>query len=114
MKPFRKNILFVRLSPTFSQVEYFMFEPDATKDLGTSLYVPMGVANSICAIEGPVVYHYAVDAFYDERDVSGDRALSLFDPELNIAWPIPREQMILSQRDVDSITLKEMVAQKKA
>ena len=99
-------------SPTFGKVEYFMFEPEPNKDLRTSLYVPMGVANSVCVIGGPVFYHYAVDAFYDERDVSGDKALSLFDPDLAIEWPIPREQMILSQRDVDSLSLKEMIAQK--
>lgn len=99
-------------SPTFKQVEYFLFEPGAAKDTDVSLYIPMGVANSICAIEGPVLYHYAVDAFYDERDPAGDKALTLFDPELNIQWPIPREQMILSQRDVDSSTLQDLLKQR--
>lgn len=98
-------------SPTFKAIEYFMFDTDENSDLGTSLYIPMGVSNSVCAIEGPVSYHYAVDAFYDERDPNGDKALSVFDPELNLQWPIPREQMIISERDKESITLQEMLKQ---
>lgn len=96
-------------SPTFKEVEYFMFENDENKDIGVGLYVPMGVANSVCAIEGPLLYHYAVDAFYEDRDPAGDIALSVFDPELDLKWPIAKEDMIISQRDKDSITLKEML-----
>jgi len=73
----------------------------------------MGVANSIAVIKGPLLYHYAVDTFYDERDPAGDKALSLFDPELNIQWPIEREKMILSRRDADSATLRELLEQRK-
>jgi dTDP-4-dehydrorhamnose 3,5-epimerase len=96
-------------SKSFKQVEYFLFEPKPTDEFHVGLYVPMGVANSIAVIEGPLLYHYAVDAFYDERDAAGDKALSLFDPELNIQWPIEREKMILSPRDVDSATLQELL-----
>jgi len=98
-------------SPTFKNIEYFMFENNEDSDMGTGLYVPMGVANSVCAVEGPLLYHYAVDALYEDRDPSGDKALSIFDPNLNVQWPIPREQMIVSQRDIDSITLEEMLKQ---
>jgi len=98
-------------SPTFKKIEYFLFENNHESPKGTGLYIPMGVANSICALDGPVLYHYAVDAFYDERDPAGDKALSIFDPELNIQWPIDREQMIISQRDRDSVTLAEMLKQ---
>lgn len=98
-------------SPTFKKVEYFLFENNPESDKGVGLYIPMGVANSVCAIEGPLLYHYAVDAFYEDRDPSGDKALSIFDPELNLKWPIEKDQMILSQRDRESVTLQEMLAQ---
>ncbi len=98
-------------SPTFKQIEYFLFEPKANDEFQAGLYVPMGVANSIAVIEGPLLYHYAVDAFYEDRNPAGDKALSLFDPELNIQLPIEREQMILSQRDVDSATLQDLLQQ---
>jgi dTDP-4-dehydrorhamnose 3,5-epimerase len=96
-------------SPSFKQVEYFLFEPQPESDTQVGLYVPMGVANSIAVIEGPLLYHYAVDAFYDERDPAGDKALSLFDPELDIQWPIERKEMIFSERDRDSATLAELL-----
>jgi len=97
-------------SPTFKQVEYFLFEPNPSDEIQVSLYVPMGVANSIAVMEGPLLYHYAVGAFYDERNATGDKALSLFDPELNIQWPIEREKMIISPRDRESATLQELLA----
>jgi dTDP-4-dehydrorhamnose 3,5-epimerase-like enzyme len=96
-------------SPSFKQVEYFLFEPQPESDTQVGLYVPMGVANSIAVIEGPLLYHYAVDAFYDERDPAGDKALSLFDPELDIQWPIERKEMIFSERDRASATLAELL-----
>lgn len=98
-------------SPTFKQVEYFLFDNSLETEKGTGLYVPTGVANSVCALEGPLLYHYAVDAFYEDRDVTGDKAISIFDPDLNLQWPIDREQMIISQRDKDTITLAELLAQ---
>jgi dTDP-4-dehydrorhamnose 3,5-epimerase len=96
-------------SPSFKSVEYFLFEPQPEANTQVGLYVPQGVANSIAVIEGPLLYHYAVDDFYDERDPAGDKALSLFDPELKIQWPIEREQMIISERDRDSATLAELL-----
>lgn len=99
-------------SPTFKQVVYFSFEPQPDAPHQAGLYIPMGVANSIAVVEGPLLYHYAVDAFYDERDTTYDTALSLFDPELNIQWPVPREQMVISERDAQSLTLQELLQQR--
>jgi dTDP-4-dehydrorhamnose 3,5-epimerase len=96
-------------SPTFKEIEYFLFEPKPEDKFQIGLYVPLGVANSIAVMEGPLLYHYVVDAFYEDRDPAGDKALSLFDPELNIQWPIERDEMILSQRDVASATLAELI-----
>jgi len=97
-------------SPSFKQVEYFLFAPEDEDETQVGLYVPMGVANSIAVLKGPLLYHYAVDAFYDERNPAGDKALSLFDPTLNIQWPIEKDQMIFSERDRDSATLEELLA----
>ncbi|MCA9371364.1 dTDP-4-dehydrorhamnose 3,5-epimerase family protein [Candidatus Woesebacteria bacterium] len=87
-------------SPTYKFVVYFKLgkSDDALKG---SLYLPSGVGNSICVLDGPVDYVYGVDRLYADRDPAGDAAISLFDPTLNIEWPIPREQMILSDRDVN-------------
>lgn len=99
-------------SETFKQVEYFQLGFDLNPDKGAALYVPQGLANSICALEGPVDYIYLVDKLYSERDPAGDAALSIFDPALNIQWPLTREQMILSQRDIEAKSLEEILAKK--
>ena len=72
-----------------------------------SIFVSSGIANSFCAANGPVDYLYAVDALYNERDTSLDVAISLFDPDLAINWPIDKDQMVISDRDKQSITLRE-------
>ncbi len=76
-----------------------------------SVFVSAGIANSFCVTDGPVSYLYAVNQLYAKRDTSGDVALSLFDPQLAIPWPIPREQMIVSERDLNAVSFKERFPQ---
>jgi dTDP-4-dehydrorhamnose 3,5-epimerase len=101
-------------SPTYKIVEYFDLEYDLEADAGAMLYVPKGVANSYLVTEGPCGYIYGVDQIYADRDKSGDISLSVFDPELKIAWPIDKEKMIISQRDKDSLTLKQVLEHRKS
>lgn len=89
-------------SPTFKLVETFNLGEGG---LPGSIYVPMGVGNSYVVTQGPMDYVYFVDRLYADRDTSGDAAISLFDPTLNIEWPIPQSQMIISERDKNSVTL---------
>ena len=100
-------------SPTFGKIEIFKLSISKENGgLSGGLYVSSGIANSICALKGPVGYMYGVDKLYKDRDPAGDKAISIFDPDLNIPWPIKREDMILSQRDVNTITLREMYPEK--
>lgn len=94
-------------SPTFGKVETFMLGVGESA-LPAALYITQGIANSFCVLEGPVDYLYLVDALYKDRDRRGDQAISLFDPDLNVTWPIPKEQMIISDRDLNSVTLREL------
>lgn len=94
-------------SPTFAQVETFVLGKQAPALTG-SLYISAGLGNSICVTEGPVDYVYLVDQLYAERDPQGDRAINLFDPTLNINWPIPRQDMVISERDQNSISLAQL------
>jgi len=75
--------------------------------LGGSLFVEEGIANSFCVIKGPVDYVYCVDRQYSDRDSKGDVAISLFDPDLKIDWPLKKEEMILSERDKNSVSLRQ-------
>ena len=98
-------------SPTFGQVEAFELGPD-NGGLKGLLYISQGIANSVCVLKAPVDYIYCVDKLYQDRDKAGDQAISLFDPDLNIAWPIKREQMIISTRDKDAVMLRQKFPQK--
>ncbi|MDZ7587013.1 MAG: dTDP-4-dehydrorhamnose 3,5-epimerase family protein [Patescibacteria group bacterium] len=75
--------------------------------LAGSLLVEEGVANSFCVLAGPVDYVYFVDRLYKDRDPKGDVAISLFDADLKIDWPLKKEEMIISQRDKNSVSLRQ-------
>ena len=93
-------------SLTFMNKESFILG-HADYALDGSIYIPARAGNSMCVMEGPVDYLYFVDALYKDRDTSGDMAISLFDPDINVEWPIAREDMIISDRDLNAVTLRE-------
>ena len=66
--------------------------------VGDALYVPRGCGNSFCTLEPHTVYSYLVNAHWsaDAEYVN----VNLFDPVLAIAWPVPREQMTISEKDL--------------
>lgn len=77
-----------------------------------SVFVGRGIGNGYVVTTGPADYVYLTDELYRDRDVAFDRAISLFDPELNIDWPVPRMEIILSQRDKQAITLAQLRQQR--
>lgn len=97
-------------SPTFGQIETIVLDPDSA--VHGCLFIPAGIGNSLCVVAGPVDYVYVVDQLYKDRDTSNDTAISLFDPDLSIQWPISKEQMIISKRDQAAVTLQERFARK--
>lgn len=98
-------------SPSFGQVETITLGIGEDAE-NVSVFIPKGVANSFLVLEGPVNYLYCVDELYATRDKSRDKAINLFDPDLNIQWPIAKENMIISDRDKNSVTLRELFPEK--
>ena len=94
-------------SQTYKKIETFVLG-ESTEALDGCLYIPKGLGNSYCVLEGPAKYLYLVDALYRERDATNDQAISLFDPELAVTWPIARDQMVISPRDQSAKTIKEI------
>lgn len=87
-------------SPTFGKVETFEFDGENFK----ALFIPKGLANSICVMGDEAVHYlYVVDAYYDGSDT---RAIAWDDPDLNIDWPVKKP--IISDRDKNNKTLREM------
>lgn len=98
-------IVDIRLdSDTFGKYETFTI----TDEKRFSLFVPNGMANSICVIgDTPVDYFYLVDAYYTGGDT---RAVAYDDPDLNIPWPI--KDPIVSDRDKNNPKLRDLFPDK--
>jgi dTDP-4-dehydrorhamnose 3,5-epimerase len=74
---------------------------------GKAIFVPLGVANGFQTLEANVVYTYLVNAhWYPEAKYT---FVNLFDPDLNIAWPIPKDQAIVSAKDMGHPPFKDVV-----
>lgn len=96
-------------SSSFKVVEYFKLGFNLAENTAPALFISQGIANSLCALQGPVNYIYLVDKLYQDRNPAGDVSLDIFDPDLNISWPIAKKDMILSKRDKNVVKLSEMV-----
>jgi len=91
-------------SPAFGRVETFEFDSQDPQ----ALFVPNGVANSICVLgDQPAHYIYFVDKYYDGSDT---KAITWDDPDLNIDWPI--KDPVISDRDRNNPTLRDMFPHK--
>lgn len=89
---------------TFGKVETF----NVNDDNRVGLFIPEGLANSICANgKEPVEYVYLVDKYYDGSDT---RAIAWDDPDLAIDWPV--ENPIISERDRHNPKLRELFPDK--
>ncbi len=91
-------------SETFGKVETFTFS-DGSRN---ALFVPIGLANSVCASgDDAVDYIYLVDSYWDGSDTY---AVAWDDPDLNIDWPI--KNPIISERDKNNPKLRDLFPEK--
>jgi dTDP-4-dehydrorhamnose 3,5-epimerase len=72
----------------------------------TAFFVPRGVANAYQTLEENITYTYLVNAHWSPD--AKYAAVNLFDPELGIAWPIGRDQAIVSDKDQSTPLLKDV------
>lgn len=86
-------IVDLRAGDSFGRVETFELTPER------AIFVPAGCGNSFQTLDPNTVYTYLVDAHWSLEAKKLYTFCNLFDPELNIAWPIPRERAILSPDD---------------
>ncbi len=97
-------------SPTFGKWQAFLIGDDNNfpNALYGALYIPEGVANSVLVMTETLNYFYFFDKLYKDRDPTQDVAINLFDPTLNIPWPIEHEKMIISERDKKAVNLADL------
>ena len=82
----------LREGPTYGRVETFELGP------GQGLYIPRGCGNSFCTLDPHTVYSYLVNEHWSPQ--AEYVLVNLFDPTLAVPWPLPREQMVVSDKDL--------------
>lgn len=71
-----------------------------------AVFVPRGVANGYQTLEENVTYTYLVNEHWSPD--AKYAAVNLFDPDVGIAWPIPQDQAIVSDKDQQNPLLKDV------
>ncbi len=93
-------IVDLRAGPSYGVVETFELGPDQ------ALYVPRGCGNSFCTLEPHTVYNYLVNEHWSPQ--ARYTFVNLFDPALAVAWPLPRDRMVVNDRDAGHPPLSEV------
>lgn len=86
-------------SKTFGQ----SFSTILSGDNKKQLYVPRGFAHGFLVLEDETIFSYKCDNFYNKDSEAG---IIYNDPEINIDWGFPEEEMIISQKDKMQPTLR--------
>ncbi|MEN8250032.1 MAG: dTDP-4-dehydrorhamnose 3,5-epimerase [Bacteroidota bacterium] len=86
-------------SPTFGK----HFAINLSAENKTQLFIPRGFAHGFAVLSETAIIHYKADNYYFKDSESG---LKFDDPDLNIDWQIPSEQILTSERDQYQPSLK--------
>lgn len=73
---------------------------------GKAVFVPRGVANGYQTLEENVTYTYLVNEHWSPE--AKYTFVNLFDEEVGINWPIPKEQAIISEKDAQQPLLRDV------
>lgn len=79
--------------PTFKKV----FSIELSDENKLQLLVPQGFAHAFVVLSETASVLYKCDAYYNKASEGG---IHFDDPELNIDWRLPKDQLILSPKDV--------------
>ncbi|KAA0690813.1 dTDP-4-dehydrorhamnose 3,5-epimerase [Halopseudomonas laoshanensis] len=85
-------------SPTFGQ----HVAVELTEENKHQLFVPRGFAHGFVVLSEQAIFAYKVDNYYSPEC---DRGLAWNDPDLNIDWQVPEQDIKLSDKDARQPTL---------
>jgi len=87
-------------SPTCGQ----HFSIELSNENKKQLYIPTGFLHGFSVLSEEAVVYYKCSTFYDKESEDGVYPLS---NELNIDWGVPREKMLLSDKDLNAKSFSE-------
>jgi len=70
------------------------------------LFLPRGFAHGFIVTSDTAIVQYKTDNFYNPK---ADAGIHPHDPELNIPWPLPKEEHLLSGKDVALPPLRDLL-----
>jgi dTDP-4-dehydrorhamnose 3,5-epimerase len=88
-------------SPTFGEWEAF----ELTEDNMRMAYCPIGFAHGFCVTSDVADVMYKQSHYYNDAT---ERGIAYNDPDVEIEWPLPVDQLIPSQRDATAPKLSEI------
>ena len=68
-----------------------------SEDNHRQFFIPRGFAHGFSVLSETAIFQYKCDNFYNKES---DCGISLLDENLNIDWRIPKEKMIISEKDL--------------
>ena len=77
-------------------------------DNNKAVFVPQGVANSYQTLEEDTYYIYSVSSHWSQELYDKYVSVNMADSQLEITWPIPIDQAIISERDRNHPGLKDI------
>lgn len=91
-------------SPTFGRWEGFELSDENMH----VLYVPAGFGHGFCVLSDVADVLYKQSAYYD---TAVERGIAWNDPDVGVAWPLPPEEIVVSERDTGAPLLGEIAAE---
>ncbi len=89
-------------SPTFGQ----HVAVELTEENHRQFFIPRGFAHGFSVLSEEVIFQYKCDEFYHPE---AEGAIAWNDAELGIDWKIPRDKVLLSEKDKKTVTLENIV-----
>ena len=80
---------------------------ELTEDNHRQFFVPKGMAHGFCVLSEEAVFQYKCDDFYHPEAEGG---IAWDDPDIAVEWPIPAENISLSERDKHHPGFKEFIS----
>lgn len=87
-------------SPTFGQ----HVAVELSGENKRQLFIPRGFAHGFVVLSQSAIFQYKVDNYYSKEC---DRGIAFDDPALGIDWGLPKEKLLLSDKDTKQPLLKD-------
>ena len=91
-------------SPTYGRWEGF----ELTDETMRVLYVPAGFGHGFCVLSDVADVLYKQSHYYDP---AVERGIAWNDPQVAVQWPLPAEEIVVSERDTTAPLLADVAAE---